>query len=413
MRQPGQDTAAANALALSRLLDSQPTWIDVVPAIEILPGMTRETILHAGPPIAWSRMCGPQRLGVLDAIRYEGLADTDAQAADMIADGRIEIAPCHDFGTVGGMAGITSASMPLAVVRNDHHGNLGCSQLYQGPRGRLSERSQYRDAAIAQWRWLATTLGPALGQAIRARGGLDVRRLCARALQMGDECHNRNSAGSALLLMEIAPWLLRLELPTAVIEDCLRYLCEAEQFALCLSMAAAKAATDAAKHVPGSTLVTTMARNGVDFGIKLSGLGERWFTAPANPVEGLYFSSEWSDADAVPDMGDSAIMETYGLGGHVQAAAPALQQFVGGDFARGLRICEEMRRITQAENRDYQIPNLDFGGAPTGIDAAAVVRTGITPVIDTAIAHRAGGVIGAGQTRAPLDCFASAMASFQ
>lgn len=403
---------AANQRALAALLSSRPVWVDVRPAHHILPRMTRDTILHAGPPISWERMCGPQRLGVLNAAVYEGLAADSDEAARLVELGVIKLGACHDYLAVGGMAGITSASMPMIVVRDEAHGTVGYSQLYQGPGVQELRWGDYDLGARKQWAWLRDVLGPALGAAIRLRGGLEVKGLIARALQMGDECHNRNSAGSALLLKEMLPWLLQTGLPPAMIQESTGYLAGADQFFLCIAMAAAKATAEAAKGIPYSTIATTLSRNGVEFGIKVSALGERWFTAPANQVQGLYFSSEWSDADAVLDIGDSAIMETVGLGGHVQAAAPSLQQFVGGSFARAVDLTREMLQITAGVNHDYQIPNLDFAGAPTGIDIVRVAGMGITPIIDTAIAHRRGGVIGAGQARAPLGCFTSALEAF-
>ncbi len=394
------------------MLSCRAVWVDVKPALDVLPGMAENIILHAGPPIAWEKMCGPQRRGVIDAVIYEGLADTEKSAKILVDHGEIHIAPCHDYGAVGGMAGITSASTPMAVVRNEAGGKEGYSQLYQGPPGRLRSRDDYDKAAIAQWRWIETVLGPVLQAAIRERGGLDVGNLIAKALQMGDECHNRNSAGSALILLDLMPSMIKSCPGTSALGESIEYLSRAEQFSLCISMAAAKVTADAAKGVPYSTIVTAMSRNGVEFGIKVSGLDDQWFTAPANRVDGLYFSSEWSDKDAVPDIGDSAIMETVGLGGYVQAAAPALQQFVGGSMARAVDLTQEMRRITTGVIDAYQIPNLDFAAAPIGADIRKVVQTGITPVIDTAIAHKKGGVIGAGQTRAPLDCFNKALRAF-
>ncbi|MDH3511813.1 MAG: DUF1116 domain-containing protein [Gammaproteobacteria bacterium] len=404
--------AAANEKALAAMLSCQPVWVDVRSALDVLPGMTANTVLHAGPPIAWEKMCGPQRRGVIDAVIYEGLANTRQSAKALVENGEIHIAPCHDYNAVGGMAGITSASTPMAVVRDEASGKEGYSQLFQGPRGQLQNRDDYNKAAIRQWRWIETVLGPALQAAIRARGGLDVRNLTAKALQMGDECHNRNSAGSALLFLAMTPSLIRSCPASTVLTECIEYLASADQFSLCISMAAAKVSANAAKGVPYSTIVTAMARNGVEFGIKVSGLDEQWFTGPANRIEGLYFSSEWSDKDSVPDLGDSAIMETVGLGGHVQAAAPALQQFVGGSMARAIELTEEMRQITCGVDDAYRIPNLDFAAAPVGTDIRKVVQTGVTPVIDTAIAHKKGGVIGAGQTRAPLECFNKALLAY-
>ena len=404
--------ATANEKALAGMLLCQPVWVDVRSALDVLPGMTANTVLHAGPPIAFENMCGPQHRGVVDAVIYEGLGDTEAKARVLVENGEIHIAPCHDYGAVGGMAGITSASTPMAVVRDEASGKEGYSQLFQGPRGQLQNRDDYRKAAIEQWRWIETVLGPALQAAIRERGGLDIRNLTAKALQMGDECHNRNSAGSALVLLAMMPSLIRSCSETTVLKECIEYLTSADQFSLCISMAAAKVSADAAKGVPYSTIVTAMARNGVEFGIKVSGLDEQWFTGPANKVEGLYFSSEWSDLDSVLDLGDSAIMETVGLGGHVQAAAPALQQFVGGSMARAVELTDEMRQITCGTIDAYRIPNLDFAAAPVGTDIRKVVQTGITPVIDTAIAHKKGGVIGAGQTRAPIECFNEALLAY-
>jgi len=404
---------AANELAVERLSRSALRWIDVRPAIEVLPGMTRETVLHAGPRIEWERMCGPQRNGVIDAMLYEGLAPDESTAERMVARGEIRIAPCHEFGAVGGMAGITSASSPVAVVLNETTGDYGYSQLFQGPRGRLVSRDDYRRESIRQWRWLDSVLGPTLSDAVRARGGLDVRNLTARALQMGDESHNRNSAATLLLTGALMPSLLDTCKDPARLRDCVQYLGEAEQFALSVSMAAGKALAQSIRNIEYSTVVSTLCRNGVDFGVRVAGLGDAWFVAPANRVEGLYFSSEWSDADAVADMGDSAIMETIGLGGHVQAAAPALQQFVHGSFSRAVAMSREMEQITLGRANDLQIPALDFAGAPLATDIRRVVATGITPIIDTAIAHAKGGVIGAGQTRAPLACFQQALQAFE
>lgn len=404
--------AAANEEALAAMLSCQPVWVDVRSALDVLPGMTANTVLHAGPPIAWEKMCCPQRQGIVNAVIYESLADTQASAKALVENGEIHFAPCHDYGAVGGMAGITSASTPMAVVRDEASGREGYSQLFQGPRGQLQNRDDYNQAAIEQWRWIETVLGPVLQAAIRERPGLDVKNLTAKALQMGDECHNRNSASSALVLLAMMPSLIKSCLETRVLTECIEYLASADQFSLCFSMAAAKVSADVANGVPYSTIVTAMARNGVEFGIKVSGLDEQWFTGPANKIDGLYFSSEWSDKDSVLDLGDSAIMETVGLGGHVQAAAPALQQFVGGSMARAIELTDEMRQITCGVIDDYRIPNLDFAAAPVGTDIRKVVQTGITPVIDTAIAHKKGGVIGAGQTRAPIDCFNKALLAF-
>lgn len=404
--------AAANNEALSRFAAARPVWVDVRPAIDVLPGMTRATVLHAGPPIAWQDMCNPQKMGVVQAVLHEGLAETEAEAEQMILQGQIVVAPCHEYGAVGGMAGITSASSPLAVVHDPVHDRYGYSQLFQGPASGLLNRDEYNNEARKRWRWLETVLGPVLGAAIRSIPPIPVKPMIARALEMGDECHNRNSAGSAVILNAIALALYDTCTDRALLQETLAYLKVNEQFSLCLSMAAGKAMADSIKNIPYSTVVSAMCRNGVEFGIKVSGLGEQWFTAPANRIEGLYFSSEWGDADAVPDIGDSSIMETIGLGGHAQAAAPALQQFVNGSFARAVSTVQSMQLITVGQLMEFKIPTMDFIGVPAGIDIRKVVQQGITPVIDTAIAHCKGGVIGAGQTQAPEGCFTAALRAF-
>jgi hypothetical protein len=401
-----------NNRALEIFLSSRPLWIDVRPAQEVLPGMDKRTILHAGPPIEFEKMCGPQRNGVLNAVLYEGLAATRDQASRMIKEGKVHIAPCHSYQAVGGMAGITSASMPMIVVKNETFGSYGYSQLFQGPGIQGLRWADYGEASIKQWQWLEQVLGPALGAAIRLRGGVDTKAMMAKALQMGDECHNRSSAGSALFMREMMPYLLRAGLDETILFESADYLAKSDQFFLCVAMASARAVVEPAKGIQNSTIVTTMARNGVEFGIKVSALGDEWFTSPANVIDGLYFSSEWGVKDAVPDIGDSAIMETIGLGGFVQATAPALQQFVGGSFKRASQMTSEMREICCGTNMDYQLPNLDFAGAPIGIDIRKVLQTGIAPIIDTAIAHKEGGVIGAGQVRAPIGCFEKAFKSF-
>ena len=403
---------AANQEAFSRLHLAKPVWVDVRPAIDVLPGMTRSTILHAGPPIEWARMCPPQKMGVVQGVLHEGLAETEQAAEALIASGAITVAPCHEYGAVGGMAGITTASSPLAVVHDPVHDSWGYSQLFQGPASGLQDRSQYNREARKRWTWLEQVFGPTLAAAVRATPGIPVKPVMARALEMGDECHNRNSAGSGVLLNALIMALYDTCKDHGRLREILAYLKINDQFSLCVSMAAAKAMADAVGGIEHSTVVSAMCRNGVDFGIKISGMGDRWYTAPANRIHGLYFSSEWNDADAVPDIGDSSIMETIGLGGHVQAAAPVLQQFVDGSFAHAQSVVHKMEQITVGALKEFKITTMDFIGAPAGIDIRKVMKTGITPVIDTAIAHRQGGVIGAGQTTAPLGCFAEALRDF-
>jgi hypothetical protein len=400
---------AANREALARLNAAQPVLVDVRPAIEVIPGMTRDTVLHAGPPITWERMSGPVRGAVIGALLYERRADSAEAAERLAASGRIRFDPCHHHSAVGPMAGITTASMPVLVVENRAHGNRAYSTLNEGL-GKVLRYGAFSPDVIDRLRWIETSLGPAVGAAVRAAGGVDVRALIAQALQMGDECHNRNRAASALLIKTLAPHLAALDLPAAERARIFAFAGGNEHFFLNVGMAACKAATEAAHGIPGSTLVTTMARNGTDFGIRVSGLGERWFTGPAETPVGLYFSG-FSAADANPDVGDSAITETAGIGGFAMAGAPAIVQFVGGTPAEALRATRLMYEITLGESEAYRLPALDFRGTPTGIDVRLVVQTGILPQINTGIAHREAGVgqIGAGLVKPPRACFEAAL----
>ncbi|HEY3111198.1 MAG TPA: DUF1116 domain-containing protein, partial [Chloroflexota bacterium] len=365
-------------------------------------------LLHAGPPIEWARMCGPQRGAIAGAVVYEGWADDPAAAERLVAAGGVELAPAHHLGAVGPMAGVISPSMPLWVVRNETAGNLAFSNLNEGL-GKVLRFGANGPEVIARLRWLADVLAPSLRAALRQHGPVDLKAITAQALQMGDECHNRNVAATALLARALAPALVRAA-STEAAAATLAFLHENNHFFLNLSMAACKATLDAASGVPGSTVVTAMARNGVDFGLRVSGTGQRWFSAPAPVPEALYFPG-YGPADANPDLGDSAITETCGLGGFAMASAPAIVRFVGGTAADALGYTREMGAITLARNADYALPPLDFAGTPTGIDLRRVVETGIAPVINTGVAHRQPGIgqIGAGIARAPLAPFVAAL----
>ncbi len=399
---------AANAEALRRLAAAQPVLVDVRPAIEVIPGMTPTTLLHAGPPIPWERMSGPVRGAVIGALLYERLADTPEEAERLAASGRLTFDPCHHHAAVGPMAGITTARMPVLVMENRTTGNRSYSTLNEGLGKALRYGANAPDV-VERLRWFEAVLGPALGEVLRRVGGVDIRSLIAQAVQMGDECHNRNRAASALLIKTLAPHVAALDIAPAERERILAFAAGNDHFFLNVGMAACKAALDAAHGVPRSSLVTVMARNGTEFGIRVSGLGDRWFTGPSGTPVGLYFPG-FSGADANPDMGDSAITETAGLGAFAMAGAPAIVQFVGGTPADALGYTRRMYEITLGESEAYRLPALDFRGTPTGIDVRLVLQTGILPQINTGIAHRLPGIgqIGAGLVNPPMACFEAA-----
>ena len=383
--------------------------VDCVPAREAL-GLPARTVLHAGPPLTWERACPPVQTAILCAIRYEGWATDDAVARRLVEDGAVTLTPCHHAGAAGPMTGMVTASMPVFVVENRPRGNRAFATINEGL-GKVLRFGANDESVVTRLRWLADEAGPLLGAAVRATGGVDLRAVMAQALRMGDEMHQRNLAASSLLARALMPHLARAAADTAAVARLAEFIGGNDQFFLNLAMAAAKASADPCLEVAGSTMVATMARNGTDFGIRVAGLGARWFTAPVNTPQGLYFPG-FSAADANPDMGDSAIVETVGLGAFAMAASPAVVRFVGaGGLRDAIRVTEEMGEITLGEHPHFRIPTLDDRGTPVGIDIRKVVETGITPLINTGIAGRAPGTgqIGAGVVRAPLACFEQAL----
>ena len=402
---------AANAEAFARLLAARPVLEGVEVAREALPGMGERTIFHAGPPIAWEAMCGPMRGAIIGAAIHEGWAADAEGACRLAAGGEIAFEPCNHHGAVGPMAGVISPSMPVWSVVDQAHGNRAYSNLNEGL-GKALRFGAHGAEVIAMLGWMGATLGPALGRAVAGLGGLEIKPLLAQALHMGDEVHNRNAAASSLLLKRSLPALLRADLPRESVAEVVEFIAANDHFFLNLSMAACKAMLDAAHGVANSSLVTAMTRNGVEFGIRVSGTGDTWFTARAPVIKGLLFPG-YAAADCAPDLGDSAISETAGVGGFAMAAAPAIVQFVGGTPADAIANTREMVCITQGPNPALTLPALGFAGTPTAIDVRKVVDTGIQPIINTGIAHREAGIgqVGAGITRAPLACFTQAVSA--
>jgi hypothetical protein len=412
MTELGVRIEEANAEGLRRLTGSQPVLVDVRPAGEVLPGMDKKTILHAGPPISWERMCGPVRGAVIGALMYERLASNPTEAEALASSGKIKFDPCHHHRSVGPMAGVLSSSMYVFCVKNETFGNTGYCSLNEGL-GKVLRFGANDPSVIERLRWMEAVLGPALGEAVRLSGGINVKALTAKALLMGDECHNRNVAASLLFLQEITPHLMRLELPYETLEKIFTFISGNVHFFLNLSMAACKATADTILGLHDSTLVSAMARNGVEIGIRVAGLGERWFTAPSGVPKGLYFPG-FSEEDANLDLGDSTISEIAGIGGFAMAGAPAIVRFIGGSPADAVRYTREMYEICAGRHRDYQMPNLDFAGTPLGVDIRKVIETGITPIINTGIAHKKPGIgqIGAGILYAPKKGFEEALVAF-
>lgn len=402
----------ANAEALDKLQKGKPVLTGMAIALDVIPGMDKHLFLHAGPPITWDRMCGPMRGAMIGAVLYEGYAESAEEAERQLADNQYAFSPCHEHSSVGPMAGVVSASMPVFILENETFGNRAYCTQNEGL-GKVLRYGAYSPDVIKRLKWMEQTLYPALKAAIELTGGVDLKSIIAQALHMGDEVHNRNRAGTSLFLRALVPSLVRAVEDRRVAAEVIEFINGNDHFFLNLSMPACKAALDAARGVKGSSMVVAMARNGTDFGLQLAGTGDEWFTGPALVPDALFFAG-YSKADANPDIGDSTITETGGLGGFTIAAAPAIVQFVGGSAADALNYTLEMYEITIGENEMYRIPALDFRGTPTGIDATKVVEKGIVPFLDTGVAHKDPGIgqVGAGVVGAPVEPFVKAVEGF-
>jgi hypothetical protein len=406
------DIEKANAQATERMIEARPRLVGLAKARDVIPGMRENLLLHAGPPITWKRASGPMRGAITGALIFEGKAKDEVGAQALVESGEIELEPCHHHQAVGPMAGLISPSMSVYILENTTHGNQAFSNMNEGY-GKVLRYGAYSEDVQERLRWMEDVMAPVLADAIEASGGMDIRALIAEAMHMGDEGHNRNKAGSVLYTRNLAPYVVKVAKDTDTASEILRFLGDNALSVLNPVMAACKAMADVAHGIEGSTIVSAMARNGTDFGMRVSGLGDRWFAAPAPPVEGLWFPG-FTAEDANPDLGDSTITETAGIGGFAMAAAPAIVSFVGGSPKDAMNATLEMYEICYAEHKYFTIPPLDFRGTPTGIDIRRVVEKGITPRINTGVAHKEAGIgqVGAGLVRPPMSLFEEALVAF-
>lgn len=404
----------ANEKAANIIKEANPFLVGVGTAKDVIPGMDDNTILHAGPPIKWDNMCGPARGAVIGALIYEGKAENEEEARALAASGKIKFAPAHEHSAVGPMAGIISPSMPVHIIQNKTHDNYGYCTINEGL-GKVLRYGAFSDEVIDRLKWIEEEFAPTLKKALDlVDGGINLKTIISQAVQMGDEGHNRNNAATSLLFREISTYLLETDIDKDVIKRVLQFMKDNNHYFLNLSMPACKVALDAAEGIENSTVVTAMARNGVEFGIRVSGLGsDKWFTAPANMVKGLLFPG-YTEDDAALDIGDSTITETAGIGGFVMAGALPIVQFVGGTVNDAINYSEEMYTITVSENPNYSIPTLNFRGSALGIDIRKVIESSTLPIINTGIAHKEAGVgqIGAGIVNPPMECFEKAILEF-
>jgi Protein of unknown function (DUF1116) len=406
----------ANRAVIEKISGSAPFLVDVVPAKDKIKELTEgKVLLHAGPPIKWEDMTGPMQGSCIGAALFEGWAATEEEAKQMLENGEVTFIPCHHVNAVGPMGGITSANMPVFVVENRSEGNEAYCIMNEGI-GKVLRFGAYSEEVITRLKWQKNVLGPTLSKALKLTdNGLNLNVMIAKAITMGDEFHQRNIAASLIFLKEISPYIVQVEdMNDEDLKDVIQFLADTDQFFLNIAMATSKAVLDGARKIEEGTVVTAMCRNGKDFGIRISGMGDEWFTAPVNTPQGLFFTG-YSQDDANPDIGDSAITETFGVGGMAMIAAPGVTRFVGaGGFSDALATSNDMMEICIDQNSNFTIPTWDFQGACLGIDARKVVETGIEPVINTGIAHKEAGVgqVGAGTVRAPKECFEKALEAY-
>jgi hypothetical protein len=400
---------SANKEAVSKILNAKPYLVGMGKALDVIPGMKKNLLLHAGPPVAWDKMCGPMKGAVIGALIYEGIAFDFKEAEKVAASGKIEFSPCHEHSTVGPMAGIVSPSMPVFILENETYDNKAYGTMNEGL-GKVLRYGAFSSDVIERLKWMEDVLYPSLKTTIEKSGKIDLKNIIAQALHMGDEVHNRNRAATSLLYRMLAPSIVKFVDDKNTAIDVLEFINRNDHFFLNLSMAVSKVSLDPARNIDFSSIVVVMARNGTEFGVQLAGTGDEWFTGPSPVPDALYFQG-FTKEDANPDIGDSSITETNGLGGFAIAASPAIVQFVGGNTKDAVNYTMKMYEITAAENNIYKIPYLNFRGTPTGIDVIKVVENSVLPFIDTGVAHKNAGIgqIGAGVLSAPSEPFINAL----
>jgi hypothetical protein len=406
------DIEKANALAVEKFMEARPVAITLAKALEIVPGMHENMLLHAGPPVTFERMSGPTKGAMIGALLFEGKAKNPEEAEKLLKSGKIEFSPCHEHMCAAPMAGVISPSQLVYVIENQTHGIKCYSNLNEG-RGKVLRMGAYSEDVLEKLRWMEAVLGPTVKTALEEMGGIDVRAILAKALHSGDDGHNRLDTASLLWTTQLAPYIAKTAKNTETAFEVTKFLGENALSILNPVMAGCKTMTAAGHNIEGSTIVTIMSRNGTDWGIKVSGLGDKWFTAPSPVVKALYFPG-FTEKDACPDIGDSVITETAGIGGFAMATAPALVTFVGGEPRDAINTTLDMYEITEGEHKQFTIPFLDFRGTPTGVDIRKVVEKQITPRVNTGVAHKDPGVgqVGAGVVSAPMKCFEDALIAF-
>ncbi|WP_328518975.1 DUF1116 domain-containing protein [Kribbella sp. NBC_00359] len=397
----------ANAEVIRRLNEGVPLLVGVDRAGAVIPGMGERTILHCGPSIAWQQMPDPLQRSVRAAVVAEGWAPDVAAAGRLVESGELELEPANEHRTVVPMATSIGPSAPVYVVQNELGGTTAYSSINQGS-GAVQWFGVDSDDAIARIVFVRDKVGPVLAEALASHGPVDAFALAAQGVPMGDDVHMRVQATTNLFLRDLLPYLVRAQHPAA--PEVATFLSGNHLMFLNVAMAAAKSLVEWAGEVRDSSIVTTMARNGTTYGVRLAGGGD-WFLAPSPPIQDALYYPGFGPETSAPDIGDSAVLELVGLGGPAAANSPAVAGFLGGRMSHAIAATRSMQRICAGESPRFRLPILDNVGTPVGVDVRKVVELGITPAVNTGIIHKTDGTgqVGAGVAWAPIEPFTDAL----
>lgn len=407
----------ANREAASMLTDTDPVWVDILPAGKIVEGLGDYTVTHSGPPIDFENMTDLHRRGMISACLLEGWAKTEDEALRLIRAGRLRILSALDTNTVGSGTGIITKSVAMFVVRDRHSGQITGTFPAEGNKyqGGFCGWGLYSPGIADNLKYMREWLFPPLRELVKRMGGMEIRPILAESLQMGDENHTRQTAADYIFQHKILPLLAELDvpgMPRRQVLDALRYIAETPRFFYCLGQGACRTATRANEGRKYSTVVSAMGGNGVEYGIKIAGLGDRWFTAPAPYIRGKYNDPAHGIQEQLPWIGDSCTVECAGMGAFAGGASPIVCALRGLDAGQAVAQSREMEKICVTKNGNYPIPNMGFDAPPCGIDMLKVVKTGITPGIHGGMIAKDGGLLGAGMARIPMACFEKALAAY-
>lgn len=403
----------ANEKAVNRIIDSDPVWVDILPAGEVIDGLEDHMILHSGPPIACEDMCMLHRRGMVSGVLFEGWAKTEEEAKKLLEAGEIKIDSALNHNTVGAGTGIITKSVAMMVIEDRATGKRAATFPAEGPfQGGFCGWGLYSEEIADNLRMMREDLFPTMRQMLQKRGGLPLKPILAESMQMGDDNHTRQTAADLLYLHQIVLDMLRLDIPKEKLLKVMEYIVETPRFFHCYGQGASRSALMSAQGEPYSTMVTAVCGNGIEFGIQIAGLPGEWFTAPAPMMKGRYTSSKFTEKDQLPWIGDSCVVECAGMGGLAAAASPIVCSLRGMTAREAIALTREMQQICITKNPNYPIPNLDFDFLPVGIDIRKVLKLGIAPEIHGGMFNHEGGLIGAGSARVPMECFEKALKAF-